>query len=330
MTGQIGTAPETFTFASRVDQASIFVRKWRPSPEQRPPRAAVQITHGIAEHGGRYDRFARYLTDQGHVVYAIDLRGHGHTAGPDNLGQAGVTAWDDMTADIKQLSDIARAEYPDLPLIAFGHSMASALTQSHIQNHGDLLAGAILCGTMGAMPGFDEAQYQNVIAQLHALATGDQANQPSQIFGGLLVALNAPFVENVANPTGSEWQTSDPEEIRTFQTDPLCGKRFSNAMSYPVLRGFHDLWLTENESRIPVDLPLLIIAGTEDPVGATTTTIQALISRYMALGHLTLDYRFYAGDGMRSSTRPKRTASIGISATGCLSWWRDCEDVMMR
>ena len=69
-----------------------------------------------------------------------------------------------MTADIKQLSDIARAEYPDLSLIAFGHSMGSALTQSHIQNHGDLLAGAILCGTMGAMPGIDEAQYDNVIA----------------------------------------------------------------------------------------------------------------------------------------------------------------------
>jgi alpha-beta hydrolase superfamily lysophospholipase len=83
------------------------------------------------------------------VVYALDLRGHGETAGPDNLGQAGPTAWEDMTADIKQLSDIARTDYPTLPLIAFGHSMGSALTQSHIQNHGDLLAAAILCATMG-------------------------------------------------------------------------------------------------------------------------------------------------------------------------------------
>ena len=46
-----------------------------------------------------------------------------------------------MTADIKQLADIARAEHRDLPLIAFEHSMGSALTQSHIENHGDLLAG---------------------------------------------------------------------------------------------------------------------------------------------------------------------------------------------
>ena len=294
MSTETATIPDTFTFASQVDQAPIFVRKWLPPCGIRP-RALVQITHGIAEHSGRYDRFARFLAAQGFVVYAIDLRGHGHTAGPDNLGRAGLTAWHDMTADIKQLSDIAKTEYPDLSLIAFGHSMGSALTQSHIQNHGDLLAGAILCGTMGAMPGIDEAQYDNVIGQLHTVATGDQAEQPSQVFGGLLVALNAPFVANVANPTGSEWQTSDPEEIRLFQSDPLCGKPFSNSMSYSVLKGFHDLWLTDNESRIPLDLPILIVAGTEDPVGDKTATIQQLISRYMGRGQLALEYRFYPG-----------------------------------
>jgi alpha-beta hydrolase superfamily lysophospholipase len=294
MSTETVTSRDTFTFASQVDQARIFVRKWLPPCGIRP-RALVQITHGIAEHSGRYDRFARFLAAQGFVVYGIDLRGHGHTAGADNLGQAGLSAWDDMTADIRQLADIARAEYPELTLFAFGHSMGSALTQSHIQNHGDLLAGAILCGTMGAMPGFDEAQYGTAIAQLKALATGAEANQPSPIFGGLLVALNAPFAADVANPTGSEWQTSDPEEIRLFQSDPLCGKPFSNSMSYSVLQGFHSLWLSENESRIPVDLPILVIAGTEDPVGAKTATIQQLISRYMGRGQLAIEYRFYPG-----------------------------------
>jgi alpha-beta hydrolase superfamily lysophospholipase len=172
--------------------------------------------------------------------------------------------------------------------------MGSALTQSHIQYHGDLLAGAILCGTMGAMPGLDDDQYATVIEQLHTVATGPEASAPSQLFGELLVGFNAPFVAGVAHPTGSEWQTCDPNEIALFQSDPLCGKPFSNAMTYSVIKGFHDLWLPENESRIPIDLPILIIAGTEDPVGAKTTTIQSLITRYMKEGHLSLSYRFYA------------------------------------
>jgi len=125
----IGTA--SFTFASQVDQAPIFVRKWEPPCGIRP-QATVQITHGIAEHSGRYDRLARFLAAQGCIAYALDLRGHGRTAGPGKLGQAGITAWHDMTADIKQLADIARAEHRDLPLIAFGRS--------------DLLAGAVRQG----------------------------------------------------------------------------------------------------------------------------------------------------------------------------------------
>src|SRR6516164_9498386 len=237
--------PETFTFASRVDRAPIFVRKWLPPCGIRL-RATAQITHGIAEHGGRYDRLARFLAAEGCVVYALDLRGHGHTAEPDKLGQAGTSAWHDMTADIKQLAEIARAEYPDLPLIAFGHSMGSALTQSHIENNGDLLAGAILCGTFGAIPGMSVERYQTAIKELHELATGADADKPSQFFGGLLGEFNAPFVKDVPNPTGCEWQTSDPEEIRRFLSDPLCAEPFSNSMTYSVINGFHDLWLANN------------------------------------------------------------------------------------
>jgi alpha-beta hydrolase superfamily lysophospholipase len=208
--------PHTFTFASQVDHAPIFVRKWLPPCGIRP-RTTVQITHGIAEHSGRYDRFARFLAAQGYVVYALDLRGHGETAGPDNLGQADLTAWQDMTADIKQLAEIARAEYPALPLVAFGHSMGSALTQSHIQNHGDLLAGAILCGTMGAMPGLDEAQYQSVIQELQPLATGAEAAAPSQAFGGLLVGFNAPFVKTSHIPRGLSGRPATPRKSVGFK-----------------------------------------------------------------------------------------------------------------
>lgn len=302
MAAIVPAAPQTFTFvsevdftfAAEVDQAPIFVRKWLPPCGIRA-RAGVQITHGIAEHSGRYDRLARFLAGAGCVVYALDLRGHGETAGPAGLGQAGPTAWEDMIADIKHLSDIIRTEYGSLPLIAFGHSMGSALTQSHLENHGDLLAGAILCGTLGALPGLDEDGYDSLIQQLHTLAASPDATQPSQFFGSLLVGFNAPFIAGVPHPTGSEWQTSDPEEIRLFQSDPLCGKPFSNAMTYSVIKGLHGLWLSENESRIPVDLPILLIAGTDDPVGGKTVTIQGLITRYMTNGHRALEYRFYAG-----------------------------------
>jgi pimeloyl-ACP methyl ester carboxylesterase len=61
-----------------------------------------------------------------------------------------------MTADIKQLTDPARDENKGLTADRVRASMGSALTQSYIENHSDLLAAAILCDTLGAIPGIDE------------------------------------------------------------------------------------------------------------------------------------------------------------------------------
>jgi alpha-beta hydrolase superfamily lysophospholipase len=114
-----------------------------------------------------------------------------------------------MTADIKQLADIARDENPGLPLLAFGHSMGSALTQAHIENHGDLLAGAILCGTLGAIPGVDDDDYPGVIAQLQALATG----------------LDAP--KHPASSLVACWRNSTPRSLAAWPTPPARSGRLA-------------------------------------------------------------------------------------------------------
>lgn len=73
---------DTFTL-SRPDGATIHAYRWVPDGE---PAAIVQIAHGMAEHAGRYERFARALTEAGYVVYAEDHRGHGRTGRAATLG----------------------------------------------------------------------------------------------------------------------------------------------------------------------------------------------------------------------------------------------------
>ena len=52
-----------------------------------PPRAVVQLVHGMGEHIGRYDRFAEFLAAQGFLVCGHDQIGHGRTAGcPEGFG----------------------------------------------------------------------------------------------------------------------------------------------------------------------------------------------------------------------------------------------------
>jgi acylglycerol lipase len=45
------------------------------------PKATVIITHGIAEHSGRYHKITKLLNDARYDVIRYDLRGHGQSAG---------------------------------------------------------------------------------------------------------------------------------------------------------------------------------------------------------------------------------------------------------
>src|SRR4051794_38734743 len=64
----------SLTQLERPDGMRLAVYAW---PGPRTPKAVVQITHGMAEHAGRYDRLAQALVDAGYAVYAHDHRGHG-------------------------------------------------------------------------------------------------------------------------------------------------------------------------------------------------------------------------------------------------------------
>src|SRR5947209_6346946 len=80
----------TFSYTS-PDGTEIAAYRWDPDG---PPRAAVQLTHGMGEHARRYEHVARALNDAGFVVYAQDHRGHGASArgqgaDPEALGDLG-------------------------------------------------------------------------------------------------------------------------------------------------------------------------------------------------------------------------------------------------
>ena len=64
-----------YYFPSSDGRTLIHVNQW--TPNDRAIRGVVQIAHGVAEYGGRYAPFARYLCAHGYVVAANDHQGHG-------------------------------------------------------------------------------------------------------------------------------------------------------------------------------------------------------------------------------------------------------------
>jgi len=136
---------------SAADGVQLFVYHWLA---EAPPRGVVQIVHGMAEHGGRYARLASALTADGYAVYAGDHRGHGRTArGPDEQGFfAEREGWRKCIDDLWLLNRHIAVDHPGLPIVLLGHSMGSFMAQDFISQHGDALAGVVLCGSNGKPP----------------------------------------------------------------------------------------------------------------------------------------------------------------------------------
>ena len=276
--------PETeFTFTD-ADGWEIFARRWLPV--ESAPRAILQIVHGVADHSGRYQRFARFLTGAGYAVYANDHRGHGKTAKDrKRFGIAGEDGWNGMVRDLRQLSDLARSEHPGVPLFLFAHSLGSLMAQQYLQQWGADLRGAVLSGTLGSLAKLDER-----LAMILPQAEGENAERSSPVFTALQAGFNKPFEPG---DTWLDWMSRDINEVRSYAADPLCRVAVCNRLAADILIGGKNIWTSEQESKIPRELPLLVIAGENDPVGEMNASVKALVNRYREHGMSHIACKFY-------------------------------------
>ena len=118
---------------------SIFYQYWRP---ETPPRAVVLIAHGAAEHSGRYERLAEYLTGRGFTVAALDHPGHGQSEG----GRCYINSFDDYLNTLRVFHQRVLQDNAGLPVFLLGHSMGGLISSAYLLRHQSELAGCILSG----------------------------------------------------------------------------------------------------------------------------------------------------------------------------------------
>lgn len=272
----------TFTL-ERPDGVSLFTYRWLP---HAPPRAVVQIVHGLAEHAGRYARLAQALSTKGYAVYANDLRGHGRTAmTAADLGFfAEQNGWNECVADLWQLNRQIAADHSGLPVVLLGHSMGSFLAQQLISEHGEAFAGAVLSGSNGKPPAI--APIARWLARLERLRLGPRGRS-ALMHAMLFASFNRPF-----RParTPFDWLSRDPAEVDKYVADPLCGFGSTAQLYEDLLVGLGAIATPARQAQIPKGLPIYIFNGGRDPVA---TNIRQLLGAYQAAGVKNVVYRSY-------------------------------------
>lgn len=280
------------TFVSDSGLAEIYYQSWIPDDPEKV-KGIFQIVHGMAEHGDRYEEFARFLTSIGFAVFVNDHIGHGRSVTDENeLGYFGEeNGWKAFVNDAHTVTMRAKHEFPDVPVVLFGHSMGSFVARSYISKYADDIDASVICGTSGSNPG---AGIGISLANLVAKIKGSKYRSNfinSMAFGNYGKRLSS------KDDSGFGWLTTDKAVVKKYVEDPLCGYIFT-------AKGFTDLFGVLNYAsqkecyeKTPANLPIFLIAGKEDPVGSYGTGVEKVYEQYLKTGHKKVTLKLY--DKMR-------------------------------
>lgn len=224
-------------------------------------KGLFQIVHGMTEYIGRYDEFMQKLAENGYVAFGFDLLGHGLTVNVENEYGffASEGGWKYLADDVEIFGRAVREEFDGtLPLILMGFSMGSFIVRIAAEkfNSHDKL---ILMGTAGPHRHIDKGRF---ILDCLKKAKGEDhvSDMIDKLFFG---SYNKKF----GNGDDHNWLTSDPDELRKYNTDPLCRFRFTVSAMGDLARLCKECNTERWFSSCVTSKPILIISGKDDPVG---------------------------------------------------------------
>jgi alpha-beta hydrolase superfamily lysophospholipase len=192
------------------------------------------VVHGLGEHSGRYERFAQGMAVHSMATYALDLRGHGNSA-----GQRGhVDSWnqwvDDASTFVAHVQSHVSGE-----VIPLGHSFGGVVTLSAVRS--------------GKLKGVRRFVVSSPALKLKASVPGWKTSA-------------AGFMSRIAprlaldNEVDAATVSRIPEIVDAYRADPLVHRKISSRL-YSEWRRAAD----ENlQHASEIALPFLILAGTDD------------------------------------------------------------------
>lgn len=267
---------EDFNFPSADRETEIHSVRWIPDGEIR---AILQIAHGMVEHIERYAPFAEYLAEQGILVTGNDHLGHGKSvADKDRLAHFPAGGNSILLRDMHTLRTMTQEKYPDVPYFLMGHSMGSFLTRQYICMRGEGLAGAVIMGTGNQDKATLGIAYR--LASVKAKVQGEMHH--SRLITNMAFGSYLKRIKDAKSPQA--WLSVNEANVEAYDNDPLCGMIFTNQAFKEMF--YSMLYLKERKhlEKIPRELPVILVAGSEDPVGSYGKAVRAVDEEYRKLG----------------------------------------------
>ncbi|KLU04202.1 Lysophospholipase [Rhodopirellula islandica] len=224
---------------STPDGRQLHCRRSGPSSAE----IAFVLVHGLGEHSGCYEDFAKRMSalDRGVVVY--DQHGHGQSPG----ARGDAPSFDTLVDDIAVACEFAAQQFPRAELVLLGHSMGGNFVLNHLL-------------------GRDHEYVKRAIVTNPMILPPNPPTRP-QAFAAWLTGKLIPHIRLSATIEPTQL-TQDVEARRELADDDLIHEKLSIGIGSQLLS--HGIWLTDHAKKLNVKL--LVLTGADDELCDSDTT----------------------------------------------------------
>lgn len=252
---------------------------------KKTPKALVYIVHGMCEHKERYYEFMDFLSQNGYISLICDLRGHGKNVEKEKLGYFGDKR--SLIDDVDLVINYIKSNYPNTKIILFGHSMGSLIVRNYVQTNDNKIDKLIVCGPPTKN---NFTFFGTTLCFLIGSIKG-------QFYRSKLIQNISLGNYNKGFDKPNSWLVSKESILDEYNKDELCGFIFT-------INGFKSLFYmlkkaySFNSYHIKnKDLPILLIAGKDDPVIVSEKKFIHLKNFFIKIGYKNIEYKLF--DKMR-------------------------------
>ncbi|AKI96552.1 alpha/beta fold hydrolase [Kosmotoga pacifica] len=219
----------------------MFIRKW---PVSGAVKGKLVLVHGLGEHSGRYEEIGNYLSRRGFRVYATDVEGHGM----DVSLYGAAKSFKKMINRVKELTFMAEAEAPDVPIFLMGHSLGGLISIRLLELESKLFRAGIISSP-------PVKSYREELGSLY--------------HGFFALSFVVPFLR-LSNRIDVSEISNDEKTNRYYELDPMVHDRISLKFFFEIEKHIDLAWKEIEKIRHPV----LFTYGSEDSVVSTEAILE--------------------------------------------------------
>ena len=217
-------------FLTSRDGTRIAYRGWPLTGA----KLTLAVAHGLGEHAGRYTDFAAAMATRGIGTFAVDLRGHGQSAGRRGHVDAWAQWTDDIAAFVAEVERVSDGE-----VVPLGHSFG-----------GVAMLSTVLAGKL--------PHARRFIVSSPALRAKVKVPRWKTALGQATSKLSPTLALN--NEVDAGMLSRIPEVVTAYRGDPLVHAKISSRLYTEWQGASRDILLGAGDIKIP----FLILVGTDD------------------------------------------------------------------